>query len=161
MYAVIATARSCPHFKDLLIFRTWQTRPEKGNGGGSRSGTMAMDHGSCVPSPGHLEYWHSEEEVAAPKRTSLPLHIEGTSVCRRFSRWPVGLMDKASASGAGDSRFESWAGHFFLFRHKVHGCPRSMQVHLSACSTNLWLGLGSPSMRMFVWSGQSCLPVHD
>ncbi len=26
--------------------------------------------------------------------------------------WPVGLMDKASASGAGDSRFESWAGHF-------------------------------------------------
>ena len=28
-------------------------------------------------------------------------------------RWPVGLMDKASASGAGDSRFESWAGHAF------------------------------------------------
>ena len=26
---------------------------------------------------------------------------------------PVGLMDKASASGAGDSRFESWAGHTF------------------------------------------------
>ena len=26
---------------------------------------------------------------------------------------PVGLMDKASASGAGDSRFESWAGHLF------------------------------------------------
>ena len=24
--------------------------------------------------------------------------------------WPVGPMDKASASGAGDSRFESWAG---------------------------------------------------
>ena len=24
---------------------------------------------------------------------------------------PVGLMDKASAPGAGDSRFESWAGH--------------------------------------------------
>jgi len=24
---------------------------------------------------------------------------------------PVGLMDKASASGAGDSRFEFWAGH--------------------------------------------------
>ena len=23
--------------------------------------------------------------------------------------WPVGLMDKALASGAGDSRFESWA----------------------------------------------------
>ena len=25
--------------------------------------------------------------------------------------WPVGLMVKASTSGAGDSRFESWAGH--------------------------------------------------
>ena len=24
--------------------------------------------------------------------------------------WPVGLMDKVSASGAGDSRYESWAG---------------------------------------------------
>lgn len=29
------------------------------------------------------------------------------------SQGPVGLMDKASASGAGDSRFESWAGHCF------------------------------------------------
>ena len=28
------------------------------------------------------------------------------------SNRPVGLMDKASASGAGDSRLESWAGHF-------------------------------------------------
>ena len=28
-----------------------------------------------------------------------------------FISWPVGLMDKASASGAGDSKFESWAGH--------------------------------------------------
>ena len=29
------------------------------------------------------------------------------------SMCPVGPMDKASASGAGDSRFESWAGHTF------------------------------------------------
>ena len=29
----------------------------------------------------------------------------------KFHNWPVGLMDKASAPGAGDSRFESWAGH--------------------------------------------------
>ena len=29
------------------------------------------------------------------------------------SSGPVGLMDKASASGAGDSRFESWAGHAY------------------------------------------------
>ena len=32
----------------------------------------------------------------------------------RFCRWPVGLMDKASAPGAGDSRFESWAGQLVL-----------------------------------------------
>lgn len=42
------------------------------------------------------------------------------AICRRHRRdaagafrGPVGLMDKASASGAGDSRFESWAGHCF------------------------------------------------
>ena len=34
--------------------------------------------------------------------------------CRR----PVGLMDKASASGAGDSRFESWAGHLLVLTQK-------------------------------------------
>ena len=32
-----------------------------------------------------------------------------------ISAWPVGLMDKASASGAGDSKFESWAGHLFSY----------------------------------------------
>lgn len=40
---------------------------------------------------------------------SFPVGFDG-------DRWkhsrPVGLMDKASASGAGDSRFESWAGQF-------------------------------------------------
>ena len=47
--------------------------------------------------------------------------------------WPVGLMDKASASGAGDSRFESWAGHFALSRdalirthHKRDRCLRAL-----------------------------------
>ena len=34
-------------------------------------------------------------------------------------KWPVGLMDKASASGAGDSRFESWAGHFTYERQAM------------------------------------------
>ena len=40
-----------------------------------------------------------------------------------MNNWPVGLMDKASASGAGDSRFESWAGHF-LEQHQpgCHAC---------------------------------------
>ena len=40
---------------------------------------------------------------------SFPVGFDG-------DRWkhsrPVGLMDKASASGAGESRFESWAGQF-------------------------------------------------
>ena len=34
--------------------------------------------------------------------------------CHERDAGPVGLMDKASASGAGDSRFESWAGQMFL-----------------------------------------------
>ena len=41
--------------------------------------------------------------------------LAGLGLPNRY--WPVGLMDKASASGAGDSRFESWAGqdlqHYF------------------------------------------------
>jgi hypothetical protein len=39
--------------------------------------------------------------------TRPSLRIVWHIACRR----PVGLMDKASAPGAGDSRFESWAGH--------------------------------------------------
>ena len=38
----------------------------------------------------------------------------------RTLNWPVGLMDKASASGAGDSRFESWAGHFHHVPYATH-----------------------------------------
>ena len=34
-----------------------------------------------------------------------------------FNFWPAGLMDKASASGAGDSRFESWADHWWRERN--------------------------------------------
>jgi hypothetical protein len=41
-------------------------------------------------------------------RTAQPsMNTNWHIACRR----PVGLMDKASAPGAGDSRFESWAGH--------------------------------------------------
>ena len=36
--------------------------------------------------------------------------LGGVSQYQQRTTWPVGLMDKASASGAGDSRFESWAG---------------------------------------------------
>ena len=37
----------------------------------------------------------------------------------------VGLMDKASASGAGDSRFESWAGHLWALRMDGEGEARN------------------------------------
>ena len=38
-------------------------------------------------------------------------------------------MDKASASGAGDSRFESWAGHLMhLSNNRLHRLPRSASM---------------------------------
>ena len=44
--------------------------------------------------------------------------------------WPVGLMDKASASGAGDSRLESWAGHGRCCpRQAARCCPASRLSH--------------------------------
>ena len=43
-------------------------------------------------------------------------------------------MDKASASGAGDSRFESWAGHSFVFTYNMQCVPQSMLAHTNARS---------------------------
>ena len=43
--------------------------------------------------------------LRGPRGTVWLSPLEGSAA------WPVGLMDKASASGAGDSRLESWAGH--------------------------------------------------
>ena len=43
-----------------------------------------------------------KEEVEGPYSIRAP--------CLQATHWPVGPMDKASASGRGDSRFESWAG---------------------------------------------------
>ena len=43
-----------------------------------------------------------------PPSISLSIIWRLVSVASRRS---VGLMDKVSASGAGDSRFESWADH--------------------------------------------------
>ena len=53
-----------------------------------------------------------------PRLASQEVHLPAAVLLQRAicklskTRWPVGLMDKASASGAGDSRFESWAGQF-------------------------------------------------
>ena len=45
---------------------------------------------------------------------SVGVHLAFKTRCKFEFTWPVGLMDKASASGAGDSRFESWAGHSYV-----------------------------------------------
>ena len=42
--------------------------------------------------------------------TQPPTDSQAVQPDRNSLTRPVGLMDKASASGAGDSRFESWAG---------------------------------------------------
>lgn len=62
--------------------------------------------------------------------------------CSRASG-PVGLMDKASASGAGDSRFESWAGHCLIFDWPLRssneppvGFEPTTSRLLSGCSAN-------------------------
>ena len=41
----------------------------------------------------------------------------GCTVDRRSHNWPRGPMDKASAYGAGDCRFESCRGHFISAEH--------------------------------------------
>ena len=48
-----------------------------------------------------------------------------------FIKWPVGPMDKASASGAGDSRFESWAGHSHASAQK-----QAMLARSHSCETD-------------------------
>ena len=55
------------------------------------------------------------------------LSIIDTDIKLFKRKWPVGLMDKASASGAGDSRFESWAGQNHYLPLEVCGtlCPNS------------------------------------
>ena len=59
----------------------------------------ALAHGGCSP-------------VRHSRPSSPPLLARSqTLVTVQLFHWPVGLMDKASAPGAGDSRFESWASH--------------------------------------------------
>ena len=55
-------------------------------------------------------------------------------------QWPVGLMDKASASGAGDSRFESWAGHIEDSPYSASAPPKHEAVEHA--STLRQQGLG-------------------
>ena len=70
--------------------------------------------------------------------------------------WPVGLMDKASASGAGDSRFESWTGHLLpssaIQLVGVRDDDRDAKVGLPqtiACAAVLFCNLLSRVSRAF------------
>ena len=49
--------------------------------------------------------------------------------CLTCHHWPVGLMDKALAPGAGDSRFESWADHWASALQGA--CPRLLAGQVS------------------------------
>ena len=53
------------------------------------------------------------------------VNVESTARCR----WPRGPMDKASAYGVGDCRFESCRGHFWFLRLLVspHQCCKALQ----------------------------------
>ena len=50
---------------------------------------------------------------------------------------PVGLMDKASASGAGDSRFESWAGQITFQRMQLWGLEPAQGNAIGLASLSL------------------------
>ena len=76
--------------------------------------------------------------------SSCPVHFSGWVIDSNCA-WPVGLMDKASASGAGDSRFESWAGHVcFVSAEKSH-----------KLIVELLLGMWDPLHFLFC----KCVPV--
>ena len=59
-----------------------------------------------------MGFWLSVEMYEGSGPAGAPTLMGGDLPFRLcIGRGPVGLMDKASASGAGDSKFESWAGH--------------------------------------------------
>ena len=113
----------------------------------------------------------------AGARFSLSFLMGGRpSLClvRRYvpiSQWPVGLMDKASASGAGDSRFESWAGHLLHCRC-LRACTscvspvcRLCVAHVSpVCVRGPPSGCLAPSMGRIVdkwWAVGGLFGIHS
>ena len=59
--------------------------------------------------------------------------------CICLVSWSVGLMDKVSASGAGDSRFESWADHCT----HVDACSARVTVRVVAMDGREGMTMGS------------------
>ena len=56
-------------------------------------------------------------------------------------------MDKASASGAGDSRFESWAGHVYDMRISLHAERIAIANSCYAISCRSFLFWACPSRQ--------------
>ena len=69
-----------------------------------------------------------------------------------ISCWPVGLMDKASASGAGDSRLESWAGQ--VMNYFTHCKPSQNILGL------VWKGGSRRLASHGMADSQSCAHPH-
>ncbi len=90
-------AAPCKHERDAgatAYACTAKSTPRRGPLAPDRTDTIAH---KARPDPNT----RSQQTLASAER-----HCRATG-CKR----PVGLMDEASAPGAGDSRFESWAGH--------------------------------------------------
>ena len=60
----------------------------------------------CTSTSAHMGHC---SKLSKGWKSVVVVHLAGVFLDSHFSRRSVGLMDKASASGAGDSRFESWA----------------------------------------------------
>ena len=57
---------------------------------------------------------------------------------QQYSQWSVGLMDKASASGAGDSRLESWVDQLLcIYCAPVHPCAHARMEGLPPQPTRM------------------------
>ena len=76
-------------------------------------------------------------QVRVPRRVAFKhcraLFYNAPQTLENTVSWPVGLMDKASASGAGDSRFESWAGHFVTMACLQSCASRAFCLKLCTC----------------------------
>ena len=97
----------------------------------------ATPHPGATPSAAQERTRH--DHVALPgvegrgNSSSFAIEFASGSAC---GYWPVGLMDKASASGAGDSRFESWAGHLMQSSsNRLHRLLRSASMTAATAKT--------------------------
>ena len=111
------------------------------------------DSRPCARPPLHT--WAAAASCPQVRGQFVFVHSADVLLGFHFIRRSVGLMDKASASGAGDSRFKSWADHYPC-RRKLSSCsadhkclslewrPRCAAAHCRAsfiCRTSATLRL--------------------